>query len=126
MTMFYDANGRNGWGKRIYEKGGKGGGAMQQQAAQARSDEEARQQRIRDATASVNQQFAQFNDPYFKNISDQYLAFNAPLLTEQATKARHDLPYKFASTDNSDYQRVLAELERDQLREEANLKDKAL
>ena len=106
-------------------RGGKGGGG-DGGAAQARQDEEDRKAKIRQATESVDKQFAGFDDPYFKNISDSYLAFNAPQMQEQAAKARHDLPYKFARTDNSDYARISAELAADQAREEANLKDKAL
>jgi hypothetical protein len=129
--MFYRPDGRSADGRRSYEKGGKGGnntgpGSPAAIAQEARQDEEERKAEIRDTRAEVDRHFTGFDEPYFRNISDSYLQLNAPLLAEQAAKARHDLPYKFARTDNSDYQRVLAELAADQAREETNLKDKAL
>jgi hypothetical protein len=126
--MFYNPDGRAADGRRIYEKGGKGGGGPSpaQVAQEARQDEEERKQEIRDTTGEVNRHFTGFDEPYFRNISDSYLAYTMPQVTEQAAKARHDLPYKFARTDNSDYQRVLAELTTDQAREEANVRDRAL
>lgn len=101
------------------KSGGDGG------AAAMRADEEARRQRQLQATASVNDAFKGFDDNYFSSIADEFMKFQTPLFEEQLTKARRDLPLRFASTDNSDYQRTLAELERDSLREQANLRDQA-
>lgn len=67
-----------------------------------------------------------FNDDYFKNIADAYLAYQTPLVEEQAAVARRNLPMSFGSTSGSAYQREAANLERDYQREIANLRDKAL
>lgn len=105
--------------------GGKGGGG-DGGAGAMRDQENARQAKLAETTKGINDQFAGFDDNYFNGISDAYLKFQQPLLEEQVTKARKDLPYQFASTDGSAYQTKLGELERDVLREQANLRDKAV
>jgi len=67
-----------------------------------------------------------FNDDYFKSIADSYQAYQAPLFEEQVTKARRALPMRFSSTDNSDYQRALGELETDISRQSTDLSQKGL
>jgi hypothetical protein len=109
-----------------YHKGGDGG------SAQMRADEESRNQRIRQNTAAINQQFdgtpdkPGFDNDYFKNVADSYLAFQKPLLEEQVGVARRNLPGRFATTSGSAYQREAGNLERDYSRELSNLSDKSL
>lgn len=55
----------------------------------------------------------QFGDDYYKNISDSFMAFQQPLFDEQSQEALRRLPFAFASTYNSDYQRTVAQLQAD-------------
>jgi hypothetical protein len=115
-----------------YHKGGDGG------AAQNRADEEARNAKIKQNTADINLAFdgtpaspgvvakPGFDDAYFANVADAYMAYQKPLLEEQAAVARRSLPNQFASTGSSAYQTQAANLERDYSRESSNLADKSL
>ena len=67
-----------------------------------------------------------FDENYFKNIADAYLAYQTPLVEEQAAVARRALPSRFGSTASSAYQREAGNLERDYQRELVNVKDKSL
>lgn len=58
-----------------------------------------------------------FGDDYYKGIADLYKQHYAPLIDEQYQTARRTLPYQFATTDNSEYQRRAGELERDYQRQ---------
>lgn len=150
-NVFYMFDGYGADGRRIYRKGGKdvlemaanmplklgkesakavidpltpniGDGG----AGEMRAQEEERRARVAQATDAVNREFASFDEPYFRSISDAYLNFQNPLIKEQAATARRELPYGFASTDSSAYLQKKGELERDIAREEANLRDKAI
>ena len=57
----------------------------------ARAAEEQRQSSIRSGTATINQNFSQFDDPYFAGQSQKYTDYYKPQLTEQYDKARRDL-----------------------------------
>lgn len=68
---------------------GKGGGG---EAAQARADEQARQQRIRQGTREVNTLFdRQFNDRFFDNQRDAYVNYATPQLDDQRADANKEL-----------------------------------
>jgi hypothetical protein len=106
-------------GRRVYRKGGGGdNGAEEMRAQEAR-----RQAQIQQSMTGINEQFGKFDDSYFKNIADSFFAFQKPLYEEQLAEARRTLPFKYASTGNSEYMREAAALERDALRKEAELRD---
>lgn len=95
--------------------GGGGGGGGGDGGAAAR--EAARQQAIRDGSAQVNSAFGSFNDDYYGGITDAYKSHYTPLIAEQYDKVKRELPYQFASTGSSEYQRRVAELEADYQRQ---------
>jgi hypothetical protein len=77
--------------------GGKGGGA----AAQARADEQARQERIRQGTERVGTIFdSQFNDEFFNNRRDAYMNYARPQLEDQYGRAQEELTYSLARGGN--------------------------
>jgi hypothetical protein len=74
--------------------GKKGGG---NEAKQAREDEQARQERIRQGTTRVGSIFdSQFNDDYFDNRRQSFLDYAAPQLEDQYGKAQKELTYSLA------------------------------
>lgn len=93
--------------------GGGGGGGDGGAAAR----EAARQAQIASGTAAVNNAFTGFDDGYYNNIADMYKSHYAPLIDEQYQTALRGLPYQFASTQGSEYQRRVGELERDYQRQ---------
>ena len=69
--------------------GGKSGGG---EAAAARADEQARQERIRKGTKRVNSIFdTQFNDGYFDQQRDAYVNYATPQLDDQRGEANKEL-----------------------------------
>lgn len=72
--------------------GGKGGGGSDA-AAQARAEEAARQQNIRNGTASINNTFSQFNDDFYNNRAQSYLDYANPQLQDQYNNAQKDLTF---------------------------------
>ncbi|MGO4314444.1 hypothetical protein [Agrobacterium sp. MCAB5] len=71
--------------------GKKGGG---NEAAQARADEQQRQDRIRQGTERVNSIFdGQFNDGYFDQRRQSYLDYASPQLEDQYGKAQKELTF---------------------------------
>lgn len=72
----------------------KGGG---NEAKQARKDEQARQQRIREGTTRVNSIFdGQFTDDYFDNRRQSFLDYASPQVEDQYAKAQKELTYALA------------------------------
>lgn len=66
-----------------------GGKAPKDNSAEiARQQEEARQQRIRDGQSAIDTNFAQFNDPYFDNYRQEYMAYYQPQLDRQFQDAK--------------------------------------
>lgn len=94
------------------DSGGGGGGD-----GGAAAREAARQQKIAEGTAAVNNAFTGFDDPYYGNISKMYKDNYTPLIQEQYQTALRQLPYQFANTQGSEYQRRVGELERDYQRQ---------
>lgn len=77
--------------------GGKGGG----EAAQARADEQARQERIRAGTEKIGTIFdGQFNDGYFDKQKQSYIDYAKPQLEDQYGKAQKELTYSLARAGN--------------------------
>ncbi len=95
--------------------GGGGGGGGGDGGAAAR--EAQRQQAIRDGSAQVNSAFGAFDDNYYDDIANKYKANYTPLIAEQYDKVKRELPYQFASTQGSEYQRRVSELEADYQRQ---------
>lgn len=66
-----------------------GGKAPKDNSAEiARQQEEARQQRIREGQAQIDQKFSQFNDPYFDQYQQDYLGYYTPQLDRQYQDAK--------------------------------------
>lgn len=82
--------------------GNKAAKQSQAQAAQARADEEARQARIREGTASIDQTFTQFDDDYFGGLRDSFVGYARPQLDEQMGDARKQLTFSLARSGNLD------------------------
>jgi hypothetical protein len=73
------------------------------EAAQARSDEQARQAQIRAGTAAVDNTFnSQFTDDYYKGRRDAYTSYAMPQLEDQHAKAARELTYALARGGNLD------------------------
>ena len=68
---------------------GKSGGGGE--AAKARADEQARQQRIRKGTERVNSIFGQFDDGFFDKQRDAYVNYATPQLDDQRADANKEL-----------------------------------
>ncbi|MCY0148306.1 hypothetical protein OEG84_11440 [Hoeflea sp. G2-23] len=78
--------------------GGKSGG---NEAALARADEQARQEKIREGTTRVNDIFGQnFNDDFFKGRRDAFLDYNTPQLENQYNDAQKQLTFSLARGGN--------------------------
>lgn len=95
---------------------GGGGGGGGDGGAAAREAE--RQARIAEGTQSINSAFTNaFNPDYYTGLSTAYKSNYEPLIQEQYQTALRQLPYQFASTQGSEYQRRVGELERDYQRQ---------
>lgn len=71
--------------------GGKSGG---NEAAMARAEEQARQQRIREGTTRVNTIFdGQFNDDFFDGQRQRYVDYAMPQVDDQRNKANKELVF---------------------------------
>lgn len=68
----------------------------QQLADQARADEAARQAKITQGMASINSQFAGFNDAFYNKQKDAYLAYETPQLNQQYDDSTRALTYGLA------------------------------
>ena len=79
--------------------GGKGGSAG---AKQARADEAARQARIREGTASIDNTFSQFDDNFYNGRQQAYLDYASPQLEDQYAQAQKELSYALARSGTLD------------------------
>lgn len=78
--------------------GGDGG------AAQARADEQARQDRIRQGTETIDDIFGQFDDNFYTGRRSAYLDYATPQLQDQYTDAQKQLAFaldRAGTTDSS-------------------------
>jgi hypothetical protein len=83
-------------------------------AAQARADEAARQQRIREGTAAIDKQFAGFDDNYFKARENAFVKQATPLLNNAFTGQKDKAEMGLAAsgmTDSSNAAKVAAGLQ---------------
>ena len=76
--------------------GGTGGGGGA--AAAARADEQARQERIRQGTESINQTFAQFDDNFYNKRREDALSYFNPQFDQQYQDARNALAFSLDSS----------------------------
>lgn len=81
--------------------GGKGGGGGAADAA--RAEEAARQARIREGTAKINETFGQFDDNFYNKRKDDALSFYNPQFDQQYEDAKKALVFALdsAGTTNS-------------------------
>lgn len=73
-----------------------GGGGGSSDAA--RRNEEARQQRINQGMGQIDSAFAPFNDEYYKDYENKYLAMAKPDLDKQQVDANEDVLFGLART----------------------------
>lgn len=78
-----------------------GGGKSSRASAQARADEQARQERIRQGTERVGSIFdSQFNDTFFDNRRKAYVDFATPQLQDQYADTQKELTFALARGGN--------------------------
>lgn len=82
--------------------GGGGKNAASREASRARADEEARQARIREGTASINDTFSKFDDGFFGNIRDSFVDFGQPQLDDQFRDASEQSTFNLARSGTLD------------------------
>lgn len=83
-------------------------------AAQARADEAARQQRIREGTAAIDKQFAGFDDNFFKKRENAFIKQATPLLNNAFTGEKNSAEMSLAAkgmTDSSNAANVAGGLQ---------------
>lgn len=68
----------------------------------AREQEAARQTRITQGQGNIDQNFSQFNDPYFAGLSNDYSSYYTPQLEKQYSDANQNLTYKLARSGNAE------------------------
>jgi hypothetical protein len=79
------------------DDGGNDAEKAAKQAANAAAAAEAKRKKdILAGRAEIDQNFAKFDDPYFKQIGDAYTGYYNPQLDDQYSKARDQLVYRFA------------------------------
>ena len=75
--------------------------AASREAAAARADEQARQQRIREGTTRINDMFgSQFTDDYFGGRRQSYLDYYSPQIEDQYGDAQKQLTFALARGGN--------------------------
>lgn len=79
-----------------------GDGGAGKQAAQQRSDEQARQARITSGMSSIDRAFGGFNDAFYKQRANNYVDYAMPQLERQATSTRDSLIYALSRAGNLD------------------------
>ena len=92
-----------------------GGGGGDGGAGQARRDEAARQQRIKQGTASIDKSFAGFDDSFFNSRAKAYTDYANPQLADQYARTQQNLTYNLARqglTASSEASRNAGELQR--------------
>ncbi|ODT60955.1 MULTISPECIES: hypothetical protein [Paracoccus] len=77
--------------------GNKAGKQAEREARRVREDEEARQARVAEGTANINQTFdSQFTPEFFSGIADSYQNFASPQLQDQHQDANKQLTFDLA------------------------------
>lgn len=107
------------------KKGGGDGGA-----AQARADEQARQEKIRAGTVRVDDIFKQnFTDDFYNNRQSSYLDYATPQVDDQYNDAKKQLTYSLAragTLDSSVRADKEAELGKEYTKQRQGIADQAL
>lgn len=107
--------------------GKKGSG---NEADKIRSEEQARQERIRQGTTSINDMFnSQFNDGFFDEQRDNYLEYATPQLGDQHADALKELTFSLdrrGALDSSSRASLETELEKKRALAEQGIRDTAL
>lgn len=75
-----------------------GGGGGDGGAAQARADEQARQDRIKQGVGNINQNFDKFDDGFFKGRGQAYTNFATPQVNDAYKQVSDQLAYSLART----------------------------
>jgi hypothetical protein len=94
----------------------------------AREADAARQARIDQGTAHINEQFAAFDDPYFQGVQQSALDFFNPDLDKQAENTRETLIKNLARSGNLDSSfgaETFGDLDEETARQRAAVADKA-
>jgi hypothetical protein len=82
-----------------------GGGDSGAYAAQARADENARQERVQSGMGRINQTFSGFNDNFFNKRKEEFMKSMNPQAVKQYQQANENLAYSLARkglTDSSE------------------------
>jgi hypothetical protein len=79
-----------------------GGGGQDAYAAQARADEVARQQRIKEGMSKINSRFSGFNDAFFNKRAKEFEQTMNPQVTKQYRQANENLAYSLARSGLTD------------------------
>ena len=107
-----------------------GGKSSSNEAALARADEEARQERIRTGTTSINDTFdSQFTDDFYNQRRKAYIDYATPQLEDQYADAQKQLTYALARgglLDSSIRGSKLGELQQQYALQNQDIADKAL
>jgi hypothetical protein len=105
--------------------GGGDGGA----AARARAEEEARQERVRKGTASIDRAFSGFDNSFYQNRQKAYLDYATPQLADQYRQAQDALAFNLARkglTGSSEMGKGVADLTRQHKIARSSLESNAL
>ena len=108
--------------------GDGGAGAMRDEAARQRAEEEARQGRIRKGRKNIDEAFAGFDDKFFADREKSYLDYATPQLDDQFEDAVSDLTLALARSNllnSSARARKFADLQKDYGLKARNIADKA-
>lgn len=73
-----------------------GGGGAKKEARRARKAEEARQSRIREGSAAIDNTFSQFDDDFFADRRQSYVDFARPQLDREFAEAGEQTTYSLA------------------------------
>jgi hypothetical protein len=110
----------------LAKKGGSDGSA---EVAAARSEEQARQQAIRDGTTKISDLFdGQFNDQFYDGRRDSFINYASPQLADQHKDASKQLTFALerrGALDSSSRASLGTELERKRALLDTEIKDKA-
>lgn len=71
-------------------------GGSNNDAARARREEEARQARIKEGTAAIDQKFAGFDDKFYNDRTQAYFDANLPVLNSEYNRTKNTLGYAMA------------------------------
>lgn len=108
--------------------GGRGGGGSSRVAEQQRQDELERQRRIATGQQSIDQTFQQFDDPFFQQQADSFVAYARPQIDRQYDQALEALNFALArrgQTDSSSRAEAQADLARQRADAERDINDQA-